>query len=196
MGLHNKKKGIFVNLSNGKFAIKSGENIEYYDSLSGRILSVSFRMREFKGATYETATFEIADNVDVYLLEMRTDSGYFRSMTNSLKSGDPKKLVNLNAFSKQVDGKSRTGMFVNQGGKTLKHAHTKDNPNGMPLIEYVIFKGKEEMDNTKQIQFFKDWLSSIQFEKDEDDTPTKEFSDDEPPTNHKEESLSVDDLPF
>jgi len=164
MGLHNSKRGIFVNISKGKFTIKKDSIYEQYDTLTGRITEVEIRTDEYENKKFEVAVFTLLDNVDTYLLKIRVDSGYFRAMCNALKTGDLNKIVKLNPISKEVNGKTTTGMYVFQNDKALKHAHTKDNLGDMPPMERVIFKGQETWDNTKQLQFWKDWLRSLKFE--------------------------------
>lgn len=169
MGLHNSKRGIFVNISKGKFTIKKDNVYEQYDNLIGRITEVDFRIDEYQNKKFEVAIFTLVDNIDTYILKIRVDSGYFRAMCNALKTGDINKIVKLRAVFKESNGKKETGMYVFQNDKALKHAHTKDNLGDMPPMEKVVFKGEETWDNTKQLQFWKDWLKSLKFEQEKVD---------------------------
>jgi hypothetical protein len=170
MSLNNNRKSIFVNLVEGKFVIKNlqtGEK-EYYDNLTGRITSIQFKDDVIKGQVSKIVLFEITDNIDSYLLQMRLVSGYFRTLCNSLKSGNPKKIITLSGAVKPLpNGKSKTVIFVKQDGRVLKHCHTKDNMGDCPDTEYLVYKGKPDYDNSKQIEYFVNWLKSINFSQEE-----------------------------
>lgn len=168
MSLTNNSRGIYVNLKRGRFAIKvknkNGEDsIELYENLTGRIVGVQFKDESYNGQDFLVAVFEIVDNVDTYLLQIRVDSGYFRTLCNSLKSGDVNRIVKLSAMFTDAGGKTKTVMFVKQDGKTLKHFHTQDKLGDLPPLEKVTYKGKERYDGTNQQKYWMDWLSSINF---------------------------------
>lgn len=166
MSLNNNRKGTFVNLVDGKFVIKNlktGEK-EIYDNLTGRIVGFTLKDDNIKGKVDKRILLQIVDNIDTYLLEIRLDSGYFRTFCNSLKSGNPKKIITLSALCKPLpNGKKNTVMFVIQDGKTLKHFHKKDNMGDCPETEIYTIKGETIYDNSEKIAFYIEWLKSVNF---------------------------------
>lgn len=201
MGLENNSGGgTFVNIKEGKlYTSKKGEDKKFFDAIRGTIVSVKFEQDSFDGTAFEKATFTIADGNDKYLLQMRTDSGYFRGLCNSLKSGNPTERTKFTPSYKKEEGETpKTTFFVEQNGKTLKHTHTRDNVGDLPPLEQVTFKGKTQWDGSNQIVYWKDWLNSIEWEH-------ELFSDGNEKSNEyvKEEAYSatlnpeiIDDLPF
>jgi len=204
MGLENNTgKATFVNISEGRLFMKDAGSKErtYHDGLSGIIIGIGFKNEEYQGQQFEVAQITLIDGDDKYILQMRTDSGYFRGFVNSLKSSDnPTNKVRISPFSKEVDGKPQTTCFVQQDHITLKHAHTRDNPNGMPELEKTTFKGKTLWDGSKQLKFFKDWLSTIQWQHPAIATELPPTNDFNMPLSKKtciDEDLPMDDqLPF
>ena len=153
----------YVNIKEGKFVVKNknGE-IESFGGLQGKLKKAEFVQEEYQGKKYEKAKLSFDFNGETYILQVRTDSGYFRGFCNSLRSGNPSEIVTLKPSSKKDDkGKVQNTIFVQQDGSYLKHAFTKDNMGDLPDLEKVTFKGEVQYDNTKQIEFWKNWLSKI-----------------------------------
>jgi len=166
--------GTFVNIKEGRLVIKNkaGE-IEAFASIKGIIYKIEFIEDEFKGKKYEKAQMFIKSDDQFFILQMRTDSGYFRGLCNSLKSGNPLKEVTISPSCKESEnGKSQTTCFVNQDGKYLKHFFTKEfsgkNGDILPQLERVEFKGDVHYDNSKQIAYWKDWLQIIMLNQEEE----------------------------
>jgi hypothetical protein len=186
--------GTFVNIKEGTLVIKnkSGE-MESFASIKGTIYKVEFIEEEFKGKKYEKAKIFLKSDDQSFILQMRTDSGYFRGFCNSLKSGNPLNELTISPSCKEGENsKSQTTCFINQEGKYLKHYFTKDfsgkDGDIIPQLERVEFKGDVHYDNSKQIAYWKDWLES-QFEQDGPETEVAPM-----PEGVKFEN--DDDLPF
>jgi hypothetical protein len=120
-------------------------------------------MEEYNGEHYDKAKITIIDGAERFLLQMNVDSGYFRAFCNALRSGDPTAEVRIKPNYQVVDGKKKSSCFVEQNGKSLKHAFTRDNPGDLPPVEKVMFKGKEAYDGSKAMAYWKNWLSSIKW---------------------------------
>lgn len=197
MGLEkNQGRLIFVNIKEGKLYIKPKDGeIQFFDKLSGTIIKVEFSEDEYQGKKYEKAKFLMVDGDDKYLLQVRTDSGYFRGLCNKLKSGDPTKPLKVSASYKMENDKPQTTCFVEQYGKSLKHTFTKDNPGDYPQLEKISFKGNDMWDGANQIQYWKNWLLSIKFDHEAvvSVEPTKVKSEIPEPDSITE---PLDDLPF
>jgi len=193
MSLTNKRQGIYVSISNGKFAIKNPQTnqVELYDNLTGRIVKVEIKDDTFKGKAFKKAYFDIVDDVETYILQIRVGYGYFRSFCNSLKSGDINKVITISGIVKEENGKSKGVLFVKQDGKILKHFHTKGNMGDLPPVEMINFNGNVLYDNTKEMEYWMNWLKSIKFE-----NPQLEINNEEL-LNDEFDGLEIsDDLPF
>jgi hypothetical protein len=150
--------GKFVNITNGNLVIKNkAGDPELFASITGTIYKIEFIEDEYNGKRYEKAKIFIKSDEN-YILQIRTDSGYFRGFCNSLKSGNPTKELTIIPNSKVENGKSQTTIFISQDGKFLKHFFTKDFNGELPKLEKVEFKGVVHYDNSKQIEYWKNWL--------------------------------------
>ena len=159
-GLSNEQQSlIYLNLKKGKIVTKENDKIVEYASITGIITEMQLTDDEYNGKRYEKAkVFITADNKD-YCLQMRTESGYFRGLCNSLKSGKPTEWVTLAPNSKTVNEQAITTIFVKQNEKWLKHFHTIENIGDLPELVKVEFKGNVHYDNTEQISYWKNWAT-------------------------------------
>lgn len=73
---------------------------------------------------------------------------------------DLTKEMKVSPSVKEVDGKNKSSLFVNQDGKALKHAFTRDNPNGMPDMEQVLVNGQNVWDDTKRLAFLQNMVDT------------------------------------
>lgn len=159
-GLSNDQQSvIYLNLKDGKIILKEKESMVTYASITGMVTEINFQEDEYNGKKYEKAKVYINADGNKYCLQMRTESGYFRGLCNSLKSGKPNELVTLSPNSKMVNNKPVTTIFVKQNDKWLKHFHTAENIGDMPELEKVEFKGNIHYDNSAQIDFWKNWCA-------------------------------------
>jgi hypothetical protein len=188
MGLKDARSSYtYVNIKQGQLVVKVDNEVKTYRSLEGIIKKVEFVMEEYEGRKIEKAKFLIDDVGDLYVLQMRTDSGYFRGFVNSLRSSsNPKGLLEVIPNIKKQEGKNpQTTCFVFQDGSALKHYFTKEFNGDYPELEKKEIKGQIVYDNYNQIQYWKKWLNEIF------NTNTSEIS--APPEVSED---IVDDLPF
>lgn len=185
------EKTIYVNIKEGKLVVKQmDKTLKEYSSIEGTIRKVLFVDEEYNGNKFEKAKFYINTTQELLILQMRTDSGYFRGLCNSLKSSNyPKETIEVVPHFNNTDGKSKTTCFVKQNGISLKHFFTKQNVGEFPQLEVQEFKGKVIYDNSKQIAYWKNWLNQLFIE-------TKE----ELKVNQKkldfDSTSQIDDFPF
>lgn len=158
--LANESVGKYVNIKNGKLITKKEEEKITFDTISGKIVQVDFFIDDY--ANKEKVKLFIKSDEN-YILQMHTDSGYFRGFCNSLKSSqNPKDEISITPQLKVENNKSITTCFVQQEGKYLKHYFTRDF-NGkegdfLPQLKKIEFKGKSILDNSEQIDYWKNWL--------------------------------------
>jgi hypothetical protein len=179
----------YVNIKEGALVTKTKDGIlESYDSLEGIIEKVEFITEEYEGKKIEKAKFFVNAIGELYILQIKTNSGYFRGLCNSLASATaPKDMLKIVPSLKKDDkGKPKSTCFVGQNGKFLKHAFTKENMGELPDLDKVTFKGEVQYDNTKQIEFWKNFLNDIY------NSSSKSFVID----NTEDDEAYIDDLPF
>jgi hypothetical protein len=97
--------------------------------------------------------FSFQDKGDVYILQMPYSNGLATAFLKMLPNVDVTKEMKVTPSTKEIEGKKRSSIFINQDGVAIKHAYTKDNPNGLPEWEQVVIKGQPVGDNTKQLAF-------------------------------------------
>lgn len=189
--INEEKKGvIFLNIKEGKLVSKkeTGE-IETYDGVIGTLTRIEFVKDEYEGRSFEKARITMRHKDEVYMLQMKLDSGYFRGFCNSLKSGNPKEEIYIKpSLTKDEQGRNNATCFVKQGNSFLKHAYTKNNMGDLPELKVVNFGGKTLYDNTEQVAFWKKWLDSVI---NTNSNPTQE-----PSQNIEQINDFDDDLPF
>ena len=164
MGLSsNSGNVIYLNVKNGKVARKNANgDIQLFDSVEGVITAVDFKDDEYNGQKFRKLVLTIEDGGEKYLLQVRTDSGSFRGLTQSIANADIKSVVKLIPSSKTGDnGKPQTTIFVSQHGKALKWKWSKDNPGELPALQKVKVKGQDVYDNTKQLEFFEAFWKAL-----------------------------------
>ena len=180
----------YVNIKEGALVVKTKDAVlESYDSLEGVIEKVEFLTELYEGKNVEKAKFFVNAIGELFILQVKTNSGYFRGLCNSLASSTtPKDMLKIvPSFKKDDKGKPKSTCFVGQNGKFLKHAFTKENMGELPDLDKVTFKGEVQYDNTKQIEFWKNWLNNVYNTTNRIvETNDIEDSDDE----------FIDDLPF
>lgn len=179
---------IYVNIREGRLVVKQSDGtFKQYMSIEGQIKKVTFVEQDYEGQKIEKAKFNIASHGEMVVIQMKTDSGYFRGLCNSLKSSsNPKDLLEIQPHFSKSDGKPKTTCFVSQKGVALKHFFTKDKLGDLPPLETHEFKGQTHYDGTKQIEYWKKWL-------------TETFNEEmppPPPAPVSEVSQALDDLPF
>ena len=179
----------YVNIKEGALVTKTKDGVlESYDSLEGVIEKVEFITEQYEGKNIEKAKFYVNAIGELFILQIKTNSGYFRGLCNSLASATaPKDMLKIVPSLKKDDkGKPKSTCFVGQNGKFLKHAFTKENMGELPDLDKVTFKGEVQYDNTKQIEFWKNFLNDIYNSK----TVFHEVGSDE------DDQAYIDDLPF
>lgn len=170
MGLENREGGNYITVLNGKFCQRVKEGTEgavqrvnklgntvwekFYDDFTAKLLSIKTR----DGAYGKSWIFDFRDREEIYHLQLSYSNSYAKAFLKMLPNADVTKEMKLSPSVKEVEGKKKSSLFVNQGGVALKHAYTKDNPNGLPPMTQVTVKGEVVWDDTDQIAFLHDMV--------------------------------------
>ena len=149
MGL-NKGLGAreYLTIREGKIAKYLGDKkYELYDSVEGYIVGMSTRDTQYG----QMLCIDLKDDV-VYQLQIRIkgeekpgvaakQTSYFIAFAHCSPNIDPTKKVTFIPSLKEIDGKKRSALFLNQNGETIKWAFKKGE--GMPEPEEVFNKKGE-----------------------------------------------------
>lgn len=170
MGLINKERKTFLSVNgNGKIAqslkqsqpgcvtrtLDNGRVVHQmeYDELEGRITALSFTEHAEWGKFLNVTI----DNE--YLLQLKCGTKYFYSFCYALPNVNLTKNVTLSPWRKEIEGKVKSALYVNQGGdKSVEWFFTKETPHGMPEMKKVKVKGKETWDDTERMEFIEDYI--------------------------------------
>lgn len=165
MGFSDREGGKYITILNGKFCIrvtpetpgavarvnKLGKTVYeiFHDAFTGKLVNIRTKDSEY-GKNWE---FDFQDGGEVYTLQLSYSNSYATNLLKILPNADLSKEMKIQPSQKVEDGKTKSSLFVSQDGITLKHAYTKDNPNGMPDMVQVMVKGNLVWDDTDRLAF-------------------------------------------
>ena len=166
MGLKVNDGGNYITIYQGKFSMRVPDNTpdavqrvnklgktvfeKYYDSFTGKLVSIKTQDGDY-GKSW---LFSFKDGKEIYHLQLSYSNSFATAFLKMLPNVDVTKEMKVSPQQKMdSDGKNKSSLFINQDGMTIKHAYTKDAPNGMPDMEQVMIKGELIWDDTKRLQF-------------------------------------------
>jgi hypothetical protein len=173
MGLGTRENGKFISIVGGRFCIRVQEGSEgavsrvnkigktvhekYYDDFTGKLVG----LKTTDGGTYgKQWEFSFQDSGDVYKLQLGYTNSFAKNIIKMLPNADLSKEMKVSPSTKvEADGTKKSSIFINQDGKALKHAYTKDAPNGLPPMTQVMVKGTLIWDDTDQMVFLENMVN-------------------------------------
>ncbi len=217
MGLQNYERGNYITIYQGKFTQnvkegtqgavtrvnKNGKTVheKYYDSFTGKLVGIKTQ----DGAYGKNWVFSFKDQEDVYLLQLGYSNNYAVSILKMLPNVNLDIEMKVSPKSEEKDGKTQTSLFINQQGTPIKHAYTKDNPNGIPQWEQITVKGVPTWDNTKQMLFLENMVNTtivpklpkqVEVEAPVKSKADKDFEDIGKTIEYPAEEINPDDVAF
>lgn len=166
MGLENNNRAIFLSIGDGKITrrvqqptqtsrqrtTKQGKviNEEIYDAISGVITDVKVSTHQEYGDFWNVY---LQDGEETFCLQFNYSSSYAAAFLKTLPNVDLKEKVRIIPSLKMEGTKKKVTLFVNQHGKALKHAYTKDTPNGLPQLEKIKIGRQEKWSDAKMMEF-------------------------------------------
>lgn len=173
-GLSNRKNSItFVGVYEGKFSIKTtaddpdavtrvnknGVTVheKYFSNLIAKLSDITVREHSEYGKQWEFHFYTTKDN---FKLQLNYSSSVANTFLKVLPNLDLDEWINLALTNKIVDGKTKTSLIVVQNEKGVKHAYTKDQPNGLPSKVQKTIRGQEIWDDTDQLIFLKNMVDT------------------------------------
>lgn len=207
MGLEQRQAGNFITILGGKLCQRVPEGTEgavkrvnklgntvyekFYDSFTGRLVDIKVQ----DGTYGKTWNFVFVDKEEPYTLQLSYSNSFATALLKILPNIDLTKEMKISPSVKEVDGRNRSTIFVNQDGKVLKHAYTRENPNGLPPMEQVTVKGVLQWDDTARLVFLQNMVDTQIIPK-LADSKVKNFLSQLPPAEPEEEEITVDEPPF
>lgn len=170
MALGNNSNAIYLSVSDGKIVrqfknatdksttrvSKTGKTVheEHYDYVEGLITSITTKENDY--GKFWMVTIE--DDGARYILQFNYSGGTAGAFLKQLPNLDLSKNVKL--IPKQtIDGdKKKSTIFLNQGGSAMKWFWNKDNPGDLPPLKKVKVKGKEQWDDSEQMEFLESYV--------------------------------------
>ena len=172
MAFENRVQGSYFTIYGGRFCQRVQEGTigatsrvnklgkmvyeRYHDSFTGKLIDIKTQDGEY-GKTW---LFSFKDKEEVYHLQLPYSGSFSSAFIKMLPNVDLSKEMKVTPSQKEVDGKMKSSLFINQNGNAIKHFYTRENPNGLPPLEQVTVKGNQVWDDTKQIEFLYDMVKT------------------------------------
>lgn len=125
---------------------------ERFKDLTGMITNVNTRENDY-GKQWQL-TFE--DGSDTYIVSMPYSSRYASSFLKALPNiniHEPLRFMPWAMKDKNDVSKTVTGITMYQNDTKIAPAYTRDEPNGLPQMEKIKVKGKEQWDDSAMMEF-------------------------------------------
>jgi len=125
---------------------------ERFKDLTGNITNVNTRENDY-GKQWQL-TFQ--DGADTYIVSMPYSSRYASSFLKALPNINIEESLRFMPWAmkdKNDVSKTVTGITMYQDDTKIAPAYTKDTPNGLPQMEKIKVKGKEQWDDSAMMEF-------------------------------------------
>ena len=212
MGLEQRTGGNYITILGGKLCQRVSEGTEgavtrvnkigntvhekFYDSFTGKLIDIKVQDGDY-GKTWN---FVFKDKEEPYTLQLSYSNSFSTAILKMLPNVDLTKDIKLSPSVKEIDGKNKSSLFINQDGKALKHAYTRDVPNGMPPMEQITVNGVLVWDDTKRLVFLQEMVDTTIIPKLQalrEAVPATEAATPTPtPAATPAEEITVEDVPF
>ena len=182
----------------GSISVWNGtENIKY-KSITGRIAGVYFKQDEYNALPYEVALFYLIYDTERWIMSMRVDSQYFRTLCNYLHTAMVDGLLSMplkfTPGMNEKDGKRYAAVYVSvpNDGPWIR-AYFRAGASILPPPNVTELGGRKIYDWTPQNEYYKEWLrTNFAGGFDQEGTKITDIIPAPPP----EPSEDPDDLPF
>jgi hypothetical protein len=172
MGLNNDQNATFLSIANGRISRRVKEptdksvkrinknNVEvheeFFTSITGYITDIKVHDHPEYGKFWNIT---VKDGDDTFILQLNYSGGYASSFLKALPNVDFSMQVKLNPWSAVRDGKTKTALYINQGGQSVEWYFTKDTPNGLPPLTKKKVKGKDTWDDSEMMEFLESYVN-------------------------------------
>ena len=173
MGLETRTGGNYITILGGKLCQRVPENTEgaitrvnkigntvhekFYDSFTGKLIDIKVQ----DGTYGKSWNFVFVDGAEPYTLQLSYSNSFSTAFLKMLPNIDLTQEMKLSPSVKEVDGKNKSSLFINQNGVALKHAYTRANPNGMPDMVQITVNGVQQWDDTDRLVFLQNMVDTV-----------------------------------
>lgn len=147
-------------------------NVMRFNTLVGKLSKIEYKHTEKYGDFW---SLTIVDD-QTYKLDLSvTSSSTFYFLNRLINSEvDLKAPIELKVFAEVEDDKKKTVILLKQGGKMINGVYTKDNPQDLPAMKQIMFKGKLEWDSTERDAYIRNIVETYVAPELDGHTPTAE----------------------
>jgi hypothetical protein len=178
MALGTQVNKIFLSVADGKIvqrvsegtpgahprAKKDGKIVHEmrYANISGQLVGISVRSNDYQGTEIKEWQFDINDGDDNYQVQMMYDSRYATSLLFALCNPvvDFAQPITITPWMKVIGDKKKMSCYLKQGDNPIEWLFTRDEPNGLPDLAKVMFKGKETWDSYDRMVFLEQYVNN------------------------------------
>ena len=162
---------VWARVRNGMISVWNGGEEILFKHAYGRIVGISYKMDEWNGTEFERVLVHLVHDDERWILSMRTDSQYFRTMCNYLvTAGAQGVLYESLRFAPTMNekaGKKYSALYISHGDKFLHAYYRTGKPfgindkhiAGLPDPNTIEIGGRTVYDFTPQVEFYKAFLS-------------------------------------
>jgi hypothetical protein len=154
---------IWARVRNGEIVVWNGREELKFRHAYGRIRGVAYKMDEWNGQAYELCLVHLTHDGERWILSLRTDSQYFRSMCNYLYTaeslgvlGDPLRFAPVIT---EANGKNYSHLYISHGDKYLRGYFGKNAGQGLPAPLKIDVAGRTVYDFSPITTFYKEFLA-------------------------------------
>jgi hypothetical protein len=133
-----------------------------FSNISGYLTNIAVVQKELGGIKSKDWVLDIEDGGITYSLQLMYSGGYSVSLLKALCNPivDFTQPITITPWMKVVNDKKKTACYLKQGEEDVKWYFTKDEPNGMPPLEQVEFRGEKKWDDFKMMNFLEAFINS------------------------------------
>lgn len=153
----------WARVRNGALAVWNGKEEQIFYRLKGRLIGVYFKSDEWNGQTFELCLFHIQYQDERWIMSVRVDSQYFRTLCNYLHTcyaeGCHREELTFAPALTEKDGKKFTAIYVQNGrGNWVRSYFSKGSALPAPLVTQVA--NKTFYDWTPVNAYYTTWLKT------------------------------------
>lgn len=170
MPLNQSEPKTYLNVNGGKVTVRCTENTPgaikrqtsqgdtvyelQYTDVTGYLVNIGTR----EGKYGKEWVLAIDDGIEIFQMSLPYSSGNANGLLFALPNINFSKPIKFVPWYKEVMGddnkmKKKSCLYLHQDDQTVPWYYSKDEPNGLPPLVKVVFKGQEQWDDTERMIF-------------------------------------------
>lgn len=142
---------------------KTGKTVHelIYGSVEGRIFDIK---KKHTTEPYDITSWNIFlrdDDGATICLNMNYSSRYANTFFRALPNVDFDLPVTINPWMKEIDGKKKTAIYLNQAGNKVEWYFTRENPRDLPDMKQITVRGVLQWDDTDMNKYFEQMVEDL-----------------------------------